>query len=308
MHEELTTGRITDPRRHLRGDTAAWSGLERDLRLVSAQAESRNEAASFASAQQTVLEEIRTVVTEAGTELLGAQSDSSGFALSAMINKAGNQFPMVVNALNSSFGGRSLFSGAATQGAALADSATMMADLTVATTGATTAADVLLAVDTWFYTASGGFETSGYLGSTDVLAPVTIADNEAVTFDVSAEDAALRHTVRNFAVAALMQDGLLSGNLTEAAALATEIGQDLMGTAVGVVDLQAKVGNVEARIETAEARGSARKTALTLALDKLVGADAYETVTEIQNAEAQLQTIYTLTARLSGMSLASVLR
>ena len=64
----------------------------------------------------------------------------------------------------------------------------------------------------------------------------------------------------------------------------------------------------EARVEDAAARLSARGTALEIARNDMSAADPYETATKLQNVQLQLETHYTLTARLSRLSLTEYLR
>jgi len=64
---------------------------------------------------------------------------------------------------------------------------------------------------------------------------------------------------------------------------------------------------LQARIDTATTRNTSEATALGIARAGLVQLDPYETATRLQHAETQLQLIYTLTARMSRLSLADYL-
>ena len=55
-------------------------------------------------------------------------------------------------------------------------------------------------------------------------------------------------------------------------------------------------------------RAAAEATALGLAREALIGADPYEAAAALEAAETQLETLYTLTARISRLSLVNFLR
>lgn len=305
---ELASGTVSDKLRHLGGDVGVLSGVESDLRLENAYAASRNEAAGFASAQQTSLDLIRDITADAGSNFMSIAANGGDAGVRAALNEASNSFDAIVGALNTSFGGRSIFSGAATRGNALAGAEDILAALSASLAGATTAADVQAIADDWFMTPGGGFDTVAYVGSPDPHAPFALDGKTTVKLELTAEDDGLRRIMREFAMAALMDEGLLSGNQAERDILLGDIGNDLLGAMTGIVEIQARLGTDEARIEDAVARGSSRRAALEMTRDQLVGVDPYETATQIENSRVQLEMIYELTARLSSLSLVSALR
>ncbi|MGR3292274.1 MAG: flagellin [Paracoccaceae bacterium] len=72
--------------------------------------------------------------------------------------------------------------------------------------------------------------------------------------------------------------------------------------------LRANVGSAEARIEDATAQNSAEKFALEIARADITAIDPYQTATELEAVALQLETLYTLTVRLSRLSLSEYLR
>ena len=74
------------------------------------------------------------------------------------------------------------------------------------------------------------------------------------------------------------------------------------------LNLQADFGFTEERIDETAARNAAAKTSLSLAKNEIIQADPYETVTRLEEAQFQLEAIYTVTARSSSMSLLSFMR
>jgi flagellar hook-associated protein 3 FlgL len=308
LSAELASGRTADPLTRLGGDLGPLSAIESSMRLNAAWADSRNEASGFASAQQSALEYAQNLTTPVGMALLEASSSADATRLRATLDDTAERFSIFVSTLNSSFAGRSLFSGAATQTVALADADTIRTELGAAVAGAISAADVLAAAEDFFLSAGGGFETLIYQGSADPLAGFALDETTKVSLEVTAADPALREGMMRLGLGALMKDGLLESYPEERKALLEMLGNGLIQSVADVVELRAGVGHAEARIEESQARGAAADAALEMARAALVGIDPYDTATRLEQARVQLETVYTLTARLSGLSLAQVLR
>ncbi|MCK5644400.1 MAG: flagellar biosynthesis protein FlgL, partial [Gammaproteobacteria bacterium] len=64
----------------------------------------------------------------------------------------------------------------------------------------------------------------------------------------------------------------------------------------------------EGRIEAEKVRNQAMSVVFELEHSAILSADPYETVTKLEALQGQLQTIYTVTARLSNLSLTNFLR
>ena len=117
---ELASGRSADPLTRLGGDVDALSGLETALRMNAAWSDSRSEAAAFAGAQQLALGRMQDLTGPLGPSLLEAAASNGGARMESTLSDTASRFSAFVSAINGSFAGRSLFSGAATQSPALA--------------------------------------------------------------------------------------------------------------------------------------------------------------------------------------------
>ena len=71
--------------------------------------------------------------------------------------------------------------------------------------------------------------------------------------------------------------------------------------------LQAQIGHAQEKTETAASRTTAENASIAMAMDALIGVDEYEAATRLKDVQTRLETVYALTARLSGLSLAKVL-
>ena len=83
---------------------------------------------------------------------------------------------------------------------------------------------------------------------------------------------------------------------------------NLFEASTGVITVRGEVGVLENRLETARTRNSVETDTLAMARAEMVGADPFETATRLQMVQTQLDTFYTLTARLSQLNLTGYLR
>ncbi len=307
LSTELATGQKSDPAASTSGDFGALGSIEATLARMTAYSVSAREAAMAASGVQAALEVVQTNITEfAGPSLLTLGGEVPAL-VDATARDARVRFDSVVSALNTRLADRALFAGSAVDGPALAAGSAMLDSLFVATAAESSAAGVEAVVRAWF-APGGSFDVDGYLGAGQPAAPVSIADGEVAEQPVTAADPAIRDTLAAFAMAALLDRGVLSGQHAERAALARRAGESLLDAEAKVVDLRGDLGAREAQIDRALARLETGRTALELARAKILEVDPFETATRLQMAEAQLEALYLLTSRLSRLTLTEFLR
>ena len=308
LASELTTGQKADLGASLAGDFGPFAGIERSLRAIAAYTTANSEAAGMLTASQLALENVQSIGRDLSTALLTASSSEDVVLIGATAEDARQKFSAVVSTLNTSMADRTLFGGAATDRPALATGEEMLAEIAAATAGETTAAGIVAAVEAWFDDAGGGFETMGYLGSTSDMGPMLIAEDETVSVGVRADGQVIRDTLKGYALMSLIAGGALAGQVTEQADLAAAAATQLLAADGDITDVRARIGAVEARIEDAQARNAAERSAYELARTELVGADPYQTATELQAVYAQIETLYTVTARIAGLKFTDYMR
>lgn len=302
---ELTTGRTADPSAKLNGDFSALAGIERALSRHATYALVGVEAAGFAAAQQLSLGRAEAMLSGLGVSLLDAASVAGSSTEAAVLADAQHDFESYVSTLNTRYGGRSLFAGAAADGPATRPADELLADLRTAVAGATDAATAWTAIETWAMDAAGGFATTGYLGSDTPLEPIAIADDQKARLDTSAADPEMRRALAVFGATALVAEGLLAGAATERAGLLDTIGHAALSAEEGIIAKQADVGSVEAKIEQVRARRGAEETSLHLSREALIGVDPYETASKLEEVQSQLEILYTVTGRMAKLNLSS---
>ncbi|MGI1662072.1 flagellin [Palleronia sp. KMU-117] len=307
LSAELSTGRTADPTAAVSGDFGALGSIEASMARLSAYSLAGREAAMTAEGTQAALEVVQTNMTELAGPLLLTLGGEAPSLVDATAADARVRFSAVVAALNARVADRSLFAGAATDRLALADAEAMLDALMPAVAAETTAAGVEAVVRAWF-DPGGDFDSAGYLGSAQPAAAVPLADGNAVDQPVTAADPVLRRTLAAFAMAAVLDRGALAGRPADRADLATRAGEALLNAETGLVELRARTGTREEQIDQAMARAQSGLAALELARTEMLAADPFETATRLKAAEAQLEALYTLTARLSRLSLTEYLR
>ena len=201
-----------------------------------------------------------------------------------------------------------MFGGNDLNTAPMADPDVMLDELRLAVAGLTTAADIETAIDTWFDAPAGGFETTGYLGDETGVMTRTIDATQSVDVDVRADDQVLRDTLKALAKGALAADATLTIDIDTRQALQQQAGVDLLTVAAPMANLQARLGYAEGQVEEASVRIAAQQSSYGIARNDLVSADPFETAIRLQAVQQQLETQYTLTARLSRLSLTEYLR
>jgi flagellar hook-associated protein 3 FlgL len=207
----------------------------------------------------------------------------------------------VVSALNTRFGDRSVFSGVETSAPALADPEVILSAIEGAVAGANSAADVASMVTAWF-DAPAGFTAIAYLGGA-ASGPLTIAAGERVDLNITAIDPAIKETLKGLAMAALLDRGILLGLPVARQELAKTAGLHLLQSNADRAHLTGRLGAAEAQIEQASARNGAEATALRIVRNNITTVDPYEAAARLQDMQAQLEKIYTLTARMTRLTL-----
>lgn len=308
LTQELTDGRVADKSRHLKGDIGPLSEVRKGLDLLKAYALTTTEAAHRTTSAQESLQRVTDIGNVLSSNLLLASNQNNSGIVESSATEAHAALDTMISTLNTQVAGRSLFAGEATDSPALASADVILTELRTATAGLTTADDVLAAIDAWFDTAGGGFETNGFLGSLTPAGSMKLSDTQSFQLSVTAADPAIRNALKPVAAAALLSDPtLLGGDLAEQTDLIRKSANRVLGSIHDVVTLRSNIGVAENRIETIQAQNAAQKNSLELAESDLLGADPYETSVLIEATQTQLETHYALTARLSRLSLVNYL-
>ena len=309
LTQEATSGQVADVAGRVGGDFTALAGLDRDLSALSAHQMAASEAELFAGSLQSALGTVQDMASDLAPTLLSFATTSAPTLVNAAASDAREKLFATVGLLNTQVADRHLLSGTATDRSPLAGGQQILDALTAAVAGQTTVTGADAAIQAWFDAppGAGGFIDTIYQGAPDPLAPWAVGQGEAVAIDLRATDPALRTALRGLATAALVDQGILAGDLTARAELTRRAGEILTGADGGLAALRADLGAAEARIETAQTRNGAERAAVEIARTRMLAADPYETATALEAVSTQIETLYTLTARLSRLNLSEYL-
>ena len=254
---------------------------------------------------QLALSSISTGASDLSAALLAGSTGHSASHIDTMGFEASQRLQAAMSALNTRMGAKSLFAGVNTDRAAVTDSETMLVALDAAVAGALSSADVETAVNDWFADPLG-FDAVVYQGG-DAVPQVAIGRDQTARLDVTALDPAIVETIKGLAMASLLNRGILGGSDVARADLAKRAGENLAAGQTAMADLEAHLGTTEAAIVNAGVQNDAEKLALETARLGLLSVDPYETAALLQDAQTQLETLFSITARLSRLSLVNYL-
>lgn len=303
---EMSTGTAADIGRHVGGDFSPLAGIGASLARLQGFKATTTEAALLSGAMQTVLGTVEGMASSLGPALLAASSAGGATQVNAVGAEARQKLGTAIALYNTDISGRSLFAGKATDSPSVLTVETLLAALDAETSGATSALDVETRVSAWF-DGPTGYATIGYLGA-DGLSPLAIAPGETVELAFTGADPGIRDTLKGLAMAALLDRGILAGNISARAELAGRAGENLIESQSSRADMAARLGTAEGQIEAAAARNSAEASTLQIAQSGLTSVDPYETASKLEATRQQLETLYALTARLSRLNLVDFLR
>lgn len=302
---EVTTGLASDLGQALHGNFSALAGVNNALSRLESYNLATNEAGLLAGSMQSAL----TAIDDKAMELASDLNRMGAIWTEARLNRAGSQgkqaFETAVSMLNSSVGGRSMFSGTSSSSTALPETDVILDALMGELAGVTTAAGAETVVADWFSDPAGF--AALYQGGPG-REPVTIAPGERADLGITALDGDLRETLKGLAMAALIDKGFLAGQEGEREQLLEAASLGLIAASSDRSLLMARLGTAEYQISSAKARNAAEGTSLQIARTGMIEADPYEAATRLKDLESRLDAFYTLTARFSRLSLTEYLR
>ncbi len=304
LRTELVTGRIADLSAELGGAVGDAQLLRKAIDEIDTKQTLISRALGRAQTAQVSLARATEGVTDTGVNIHNSVSrqDENGIRISAAQAKL--QLEGAVSALNQRYEGRALFSGDAVENNPLADAGALLDDVRAIYAGASDAAQLEANLDAYFNASGGGFETDIYLGGAGNAARTEIADGELINYSAKADEQPFRDLLRNLASLVVAGESTGFGARNEA----------LSNAAAGIINanndisqIRARIGASEGRLADAQSRLEAEFTAFTDTYNQLTARDEFEAATQLQQLETQLQASFTLTARISRLTLVNFL-
>ncbi|UWQ32718.1 flagellar biosynthesis protein FlgL [Leisingera sp. M527] len=306
LSEEFATGKSSNLTERLGGDFTYLADLENSLNRLDSYMVANGEVQLFATTTQGSLDKIQSQVQAMRDDTLALLPSMDVENAEQFGSQAKKRLSSAISLLNTSVGGRTIFAGTATDTTPLNDTGTLMSSILTEVSGLTTSNDIIQAVKDWFDDPAG-FDTVMYSGSTTSLQPVTVGEGEQVTLGIRADDDNLKHALQSYVITALADEpslGLTDGVKID---LVRQASSELTDSVDKLIQLQADVGFIEGQLEAVNTRNEASKTSLSIVKNNLVSADPYETYTRLEEAQTQLEGLYTITSRSSQLSLLNYL-
>ncbi|MCK0151709.1 hypothetical protein MWU54_16825 [Marivita sp. S6314] len=307
LGQSMTTGVVAEKSAHLRGSTIGLALLDRKSDLLQQFKTNLTEAAFVAQSQQLVLGEIQENSERLINDLALVSQQASPEAIDSLSKQASFIFKDIVNSLNSHVAGRFLFSGTSTQHAPLINGDTILLEIEAAIAGATSSSDLINSIDAWFDT-GGGFETIAYQGATSGHLRFPIGDEATVSFDLRADDKAIRDILKAAALARFAQDDSTSLSASDRQDVIETARSELIASKDDIIALRADIGAKEELFSTKATGIESKLHQLSLDKNSLIGIDQYESATEFEAVQQNLDVLYRIAARQNRTSLAEYLR
>ncbi|MEP5731468.1 MAG: flagellin [Sulfitobacter sp.] len=306
LTNELATGTVSDVRDVLAGNHSYLTDLERRADILDSYDVSTTEARIYTTSVQDVLGVVDDYSSELSSNLIVAGTSAIGNLSSETAAAARQSLESIVGVVNTKTAGRFLFSGIQTDQRPLPDTDTILTALRTAVAGAATPDDLLIAAKAWFDDPAG-FDATVYQGGDVPLARFNLSESDTVTVDVRATEPRLREVIELAAVAAIAGDPAFGFDEETQSELFHKTGSALLGAQEDLIALRAGVGFSEATIEKVSARNAAELTSIEFAKAALLEVDPFEAATRLEEAQFQLQSLYSVTVRMSQLSLVNFL-
>lgn len=305
---EAATGIKSDIPAALKGYTANLGHIEARLTALDAYKQAGQEMAGMTSAMQLALEGLQSKAQQLGSNLILAASHPSVETMTSATEQAQNHLNDAILKINTQIGGRHLFSGTENNKAPLAPVSDLMdaiRGLLVATTTPQEAVDAIKG----FFDApdgGGGFVDQMYKGGRNPVG-AAISPSHNIEIEANALSPAIREVLKGLTLMTFAREAPFAEDIQAQALLAGAAGQILINAENAMALFRADLGTSEAAIEIAQSRNAAEAATLQLSRNDLISVDKYEAISAVAEAEARMEAIYSLTARLSRMSLAAYL-
>jgi flagellar hook-associated protein 3 FlgL len=306
--KELSTGVRSDLVEATAGDLGRLFSIDRTLLRLNSEADAIQLASSKSELAQVSLGNIHENLVGFGPQLLSAVERGDTQASRLIAADARHALGAVVTSLNVRYGRHSIFSGAALDQQSVASTEVIISDISAIIAGSADSTAAMLAIDDYFFSPADGFETNIFLGTTQDAPPFRDESGEIIEYAQRADSFGVRNAIRALTIAVVASDAPNFFGTADQVDLLREAGSAAIAATGDITTLREKLGFAEGRIEGVEARNRAMRGFFELERSSLISVDPYEVATKFEALQVQLQTIYTITARLSNLSLTNFLR
>lgn len=310
LTDELSSGYVADPAMRLSGNTVRLNHFESQISNLTQYKSTGEEAAGIAQATRQVLEALQADMSEFRITTLSTSSGTAPTAVPLRASEAESLFVSAIGRLNTEIAGLHLFAGQSTDRPPLVAAEDILAEMRLLTDGMSTMADIETAISNWFDAGpgGGGYLDFAYGGTIGQVRTARIAEDRVIRFSTSAATPAIRDALKGLAVAIMAGSDLIAVDDVERLRMVQRAGEMLMSNETAMLDEIGRVGLLEAIADRFSTEHANTLAVARIGRAQLTSADPYQTATALQQVQTQMETLYTLTARLSGLTLVDYLR
>ncbi|MEO1329930.1 MAG: hypothetical protein AAFW46_09730 [Pseudomonadota bacterium] len=302
---EAVTGRAANIADELNGDIAKAQQLQKLIQDSFGYDSSIQFAKSELATAQLSLSNVTDGASTLAVSLKGAVEALDETTIEARSIEAENRLSAAFAQLNSSFGGRYLFSGETVTTPPLGDVSTLITDVNNIIVAGPDSATIIAALDTYFETPGAGFDAALYNGATDFAPSREISPGRRLGLEATAVDQGIKDVLRGLATIAIA-DSMTPG--ADRDAVLQDGADALLDGENSVITLQNRIGAIEEQLAIAETSNSAQRFTYEQNFNALLEKDEFEAATLMRNLETQLEASYLTASRIAGLSLVNYLR
>ena len=307
VQQESVTGLTADIAENRKGDVGSVMTMRKAIEDAQNYGDAVTLGLSRAGVSQSALALLEDNLSGFAAQVTTIAEGTAQPDTGVLAAEAASRLETLVGTLNVRHGGRTLFSGTATDGAAVAPSEDILSQVGAILASSATAADADAALTLFFDDPSGGFYGGVYLGDDGQAGVAQTGPNSTVTYGKRADDPAIRDLIRGLAVLATHDQAGFAGDGDETRELLASVTGSLFDADDGVTRMRGELGAAEARLEEAKTYLEANETTFTLALNNTIGRDQFEAATEFQNLTNQLEASYAAAARVGSLTILNFL-
>lgn len=309
LQTEAVTGTYADVGLELGTRTSTSVDYNRESSRLQSIMDSNSIAEQRMDASQLAMENMSASAQTLLNSVIALSGNTDASSLSVAKTTAMSTLENFVSYSNTSVNGEFLFSGINTDVQTLSD--TFITDITD---------DFNAAFSTQFPDPSSvtaddmkafladyqdGLDWSSWTGASETTMSSRVSTSETVSTSTTANSDGFK----NLVLASVISSQLVNSGLNASAlAVVNDTTTSLAGSAISGIDTQrAQIGLSQERVEKANTYMSAQKTIIDTQLNNLVGVDTYEASTRLTTLLNQVETSYTITSKIQGLSLVNYL-
>ena len=318
---EVATGQVADIGLALGANTGQYVSLTQQLSSLQTITNTNNVVATRLSATNGAMTDILSTAQSFLNTLVADQNDTTSGQV--MQQQATSSLQSLTSDLNTTVDQQYVFAGvnsdvqpiadyfqtppsAAQQAVASAFSAAFGTSQSGSGAANISAADMQNFLGTQFADLfTGSAWTSNWSSASSQPIQSRITPSELINTSVTANEPAMQ----KLAMAYTMVSDLGLGNLSQGAAQAviSTATQTVTSAISELTDLQAGVGTMQSQVTNANNQMSVQTNVLTTQINNLDSVDPYEASTRVNDLTTQIETAYSLTEQLHGLSLVNYL-